>query len=727
MKKWLCIISVVLLLAVVAVMLPADRINKALAAEESDATGTFAVLDPLEYLREQGIMEGYEDGEMKPDNKLTRAEFAAILNRAYPDATESEEVHRFRDLSEEHWAFEDVCKATGAGWIQGFEDGSFRPEENITYEQALTIVCRVLGIYAVEDEYPISYISEAMDNSISDGVDALIGETISRLQAGRIIVNAMNYATRQIDGGWNISGLKSGGGGGGSGYSHGSAFYEALYTPPIMFESSSASRVEEVMADGMLVDEPHIFGDPVDSDVFNTEEYTANDENVFKNVATSPLSTFSIDTDTASYSNMRRFILSGQKIQNGSIRTEELINYFDYTPAEIQADKPFGVRYTLAECPWNPENELAMITVSGEEMTKLMPSNIVLLIDVSGSMYSYNKLPLVKESLGLLLNKLDEKDMVSIVTYASGTGVALEPTPASEKKTIMEAIDKLEAGGSTDGAGGIQLAYDLAEKTKCDGNNRVILCTDGDFNVGISSTGELEKLISQKRESGIFLSVLGFGMGNYKDNKMETLADKGNGNYAYIDNLREAKKVLIDDMSKTIYTIAKDVKIQVEFNPEKVSQYRLVGYENRVMNNEDFDDDKKDAGELGAGATVTVFYEIVPGDGTQNRQLKYLTATSNGSDELMTVKIRYKNPDDDESILAEYPVMHQITETPDKDFMFAVAVAELGMILNDSEYKGNSTLDTVIRMAKDAIGDDPYGIRCEFVQLVDLLRYTRNK
>lgn len=655
--------------------------------------------DPLKYLESVGIMEGYEDGKLHPERTLTRAEFAAILCRAYPDVITHQLAYMFSDLPETHWAYQYIQKAVNAGWLKGNTDGTFAPDENITYEQALTVMCRVVDdIYMYNPKYPYDYVAAAIDYSLSDGVDAVIGEVINRGQAAQIIVNAINYNNSTVSmyaenskSSYQFSNMSaSSGGGGGAVMSAPSADY-AVYEAEIV-------------------------------EYYNTESYSANEENVFKDAVTSPLSTFSIDTDTASYSNMRRFILNGQNIPNGSIRSEELINYFDYAKAETEEGKHFGVNFAVCECPWNSENMLAMVTVSGEELKESKPSNIVFLIDISGSMYSYNKLPLVKQSLSLLLDKLGENDKISIVTYASGTGVALEPTPATEKEKILSVIDGLQAGGSTAGESGIKLAYNLAEENKIDGNNRIILCTDGDFNVGASSDAELQKLIEEKRKSGIYLSVLGFGMGNYKDSKMEILADKGNGNYAYIDNLREAKKVLVDEMSKTIYTIAKDVKIQVEFNPETVSEYRLVGYENRLLNNEDFDNDQKDAGELGAGATVTVLYEIVPSNGAGTKQLKYQDRVTTGSDDLMTVKIRYKMPDGNESILSEYPVSAEITEMTE-DFKFASAVAMFGMILNDSEYKGTSTLDNVIDLARQGIENDPYGIRNEFVQLVDLYRY----
>lgn len=703
MKKLSIIISIVIATAIFTALLPAD-IQQSGVSDQSSVLMAYA--NPLELLQSKGIIQGYQDGQLHPERLLTREEFAVIINRAYQDPIVHERIYKFSDLSERHWSYTEIQKACNAGWLQGFPDGTFRPDENITYEQAVTVMCRVIGI-PVYGDYPDAYIAAGIEYAVSDGVDALIGENINRMQAAQLVVNALNYEEGQIErtSGGSYANAKfapsaSAGGGGGS---------------VMMFDASYSVETEAVFEDNIAdYEEPWNY---------NTEEYSSEDENVFKKVTTSPLSTFSIDTDTASYSNMRRFILNGQTIPNGAIRSEELINYFDYSSAEIGEETPFGVKYTVAECPWNTEHNLAMVTVSGEELTETKPSNIVFLIDVSGSMYSYNKLPLVKQALGMLLDNLGENDRISVVTYASGTQVVLEPTPATEKEKIIEVINGLNAGGSTSGSSGIQLAYEQAERYKCDGNNRVILCTDGDFNVGITSLNGLEEFIEEKRESGIFLSVLGFGMGNYKDNTMEVLADKGNGNYAYIDTLKEAKKVLVDEMSKTIYTIAKDVKIQVEFNPEVVSEYRLVGYENRLLNNEDFDNDKKDAGELGAGATVTVMYELIPSDGNISSDLKYQKTEGVGSDELMTVKIRYKAPEGNESMLTEYTVSSELTDKTDDDFRFAASVAALGMILNNSEYKGSATLDMVIGLAQGAMGEDPYGIRCEFVQLVDLLRY----
>lgn len=658
----------------------------------------------LDVLCKQGIFEGFEDGQLHPELSLTRAQFAKILHKAFPKEAAEGEKADFSDVTVAHWAYSDIQKAVRAGWLNGFPDGSFRPEENITYEQAVTVLCRIQGLVRYEDlaSYPEDYIVAAMEAGISDGVYALIGETISRAEAAILLLHTMHYAesaiNRDVDRKYGNIPL------------------------PMAAPAATGAALPEMTLDSAMpnVESGMVIHDSVHFE--NTEEYKASEENVFKNVLTSPLSTFSIDADTASYSNLRRLILNGQQIPNGAVRSEELLNYFDYAHAETEDGKPFGVKYTVAECPWNTENMLAMITVSGEELAEPKPSNLVFLLDTSGSMYSANKLPLVKEALSMLLDTLGEQDTISIVTYASNTGVVLEPTPATEKEKIMDAIRKLEAGGATAGASGINLAYEQAEKNKIDGNNRIILCTDGDFNVGTTSEGDLEKLIAEKRESGIFLSVLGFGMGNYKDSRMEMLADKGNGNYAYIDNLREAKKVLVDEMPKTIYTIAKDVKIQVEFNPEQVGQYRLIGYENRLLNDEDFENDAKDAGELGAGASVTVLYEIVPASDAPQTSLKYQTVEGTGSDELMTVKIRYKLPEGEESILSEYPVSAELNE-PDADFSFAAAVAELGMLLNESEFKGNATYDTVLTLAKAGVGEDRFGLRGEFVQLVDLLRY----
>jgi len=444
------------------------------------------------------------------------------------------------------------------------------------------------------------------------------------------------------------------------------------------------------------------------------------------------LSTFSIDVDEAAYSNIRRFINNGSIPPAGAVRIEEMINYFDYTYPQPQNDDPFTVNTELSECPWSPQHRLVHIGLQGKEipLQNLPNANIVFLIDVSGSMEEENKLPLVKSSMKLLADQLRPDDKVAIVVYAGNAGLVLPPTSGTNKTAIKEAIDKLEAGGSTAGGEGIQLAYKVASENFIKGgNNRIILATDGDFNVGLSSDDDLVNLIEKERKSGIFLSVLGYGMGNYKDNKMQQLADKGNGNHSYIDNINEARKVLVSEFASTLFTIAKDVKIQIEFNPAKVQAYRLIGYENRVLAAEDFNDDKKDAGELGSGHTVTALYEVIPVgvksefitnvDPLKYQPAKNSTAVS-GGDELMTIKLRYKKPDGDVSKLIVHPVTdsHIALANTSDNFRFSAAVASFGMLLRNSEFKQNASFQQVISLAKGAKGTDANGYRQEFITLV---------
>ena len=463
----------------------------------------------------------------------------------------------------------------------------------------------------------------------------------------------------------------------------------------------------------------------------NTEEYDAVHENIFHGALQNPLSTFSIDVDAASYSNMRRYIQNGQRPPIDAVRIEEMINYFDYQYREPQGEDPFSVCTEISTAPWNEKHKLVHIGLQGKKVaTENLPaSNLVFLIDVSGSMQDQNKLPLLKASFMLLVQQLRAQDRVAIVVYAGAAGMVLPSTAGSDKKTIIDALEKLEAGGSTAGGAGIQLAYAIAKQNfQPGGNNRVILATDGDFNVGESSNGGMERLIEQKRNDGIFLTVLGFGMGNYKDSKMEILADKGNGNYAYIDNILEAQKVLVKEFGGTLFTIAKDVKLQVEFNPAKVQAYRLIGYENRMLKSEDFNNDKKDAGELGSGHTVTALYEIIP-QGVESEfykidDLKYqktkITIEENGSKELMTIKLRYKKPDSDVSKLIVHPLTDNNTllTKASEDFRWSAAVAAFGMLLRDSEYVKGYTYKEVLQLAKDSRGKDLDGYQVEFINLV---------
>lgn len=471
------------------------------------------------------------------------------------------------------------------------------------------------------------------------------------------------------------------------------------------------------------------------SPYFSDESYKGNPENKFKSSKEEPLTTLSIDVDNASYSNIRRMINAGQKIPEDAVRVEEMINYFSYNYPQPGEEHPFTIYTEYSVCPWNTEHKLLHVGLQGKNISldSLPPSNLVFLIDVSGSMADQNKLPLVKSSLKLLVDKLRKEDRVAIVVYAGNAGQVLRSTSGDNKSEILNAIDKLEAGGSTAGGAGIELAYNIAEKNFMkEGNNRVILCTDGDFNVGISSDTDLEKFIERKRDLGIYLTCLGYGMGNYKDSKLEILADKGNGNYGYIDNLQEANKMLVTGLGGTLYTIAKDVKIQIEFNPAEIIGYRLIGYENRILNTEDFTDDKKDAGELGAGQTVTTIYEIIPAgvedEFTRNLpKLKYqeskLTAQAT-TNEIATIKFRYKKPDENTSIEFILPVDDNaisLTGTSDM-YRFSASVALFGMLLSKSAFAGKGNYDMVIELAEHAKTDDADGYKAEFVRLAQLVK-----
>lgn len=457
------------------------------------------------------------------------------------------------------------------------------------------------------------------------------------------------------------------------------------------------------------------------------ENYAQINENQFQNVGINPLSTFSIDVDKAAYSNIRRFINNGKEVPVDAVKIEEMINYFDYDYPQPTNEHPFSVNTEVAQTPWNLNTKLVRIGMQGKEYLneELPESNLTFLIDVSGSMSSENKLPLLKSAFKLLVNQLREKDRVSIVVYAGAAGVVLEPTSGNNKEKIMSALNNLEAGGSTAGGEGIQLAYKLAEKHfKKNGNNRVILATDGDFNVGLSSDKDMEDLIVEKRESGVFLSVLGFGMGNYMDSKLEILADKGNGNHGYIDTMQEAQKLFGKEFGGTLFTIAKDVKLQVEFNPAKVKSYRLIGYENRLLADEDFIDDTKDAGELGSGHKVTALYEIIEVGVTSEYdkeipELKYTNATDNTrfSDELFTVKFRYKKPDSNKSIELVH-VQNSNTQEMSKDFQFSAAVALFGQQLRKSAFINEASFNDVIFLAENGRGEDKNGYRAEFIRLV---------
>ena len=469
---------------------------------------------------------------------------------------------------------------------------------------------------------------------------------------------------------------------------------------------------------------------PYKTEDFVDDTYEVINENTFKVSQNSPLSTFSIDVDRASYSNVRRMINNGQHISANAVKIEEMVNYFNYNYAQPTDNHPFSIHTEVAKTPWNSQSEIVRIGLQGKtyDNDELPASNLTFLIDVSGSMSDQNKLPLLKSAFKLLVNQLRAKDKVAIVVYAGAAGVILPPTSGDKKETIINALENLESGGSTAGGEGIKLAYKLAnEHFIKNGNNRVILATDGDFNVGASSNNAMEKLIEKERETGVFLSVLGMGYGNYKDSKLETLADKGNGNHAYIDTMQEAQKVFGQEFGGTLYTIAKDVKIQVEFNPKKVQAYRLIGYENRQLADEDFVDDTKDAGELGSGHTVTALYEIIP-VGVESAflesriDLKYTSEKPlvdyKFLDELFTVKFRYKKPDGKKSIEMIHVQKDEISEASN-DFKFASAVALFGMKLRQSQFDNKASYDTIIDLANAGRGADKEGYRAEFIRLVE--------
>lgn len=473
----------------------------------------------------------------------------------------------------------------------------------------------------------------------------------------------------------------------------------------------------------------------------NTESYRKYTENDFKAVTLNPLSTLSVDVDRASYSNVRRYINQGQRPPADAVRVEEMINYFNYEYPQPQGHDPIAIVTEVTDCPWQPKHKLVHIGLQARKIdTKnLPPSNLVFLLDVSGSMSAPNKLPLVVSAMKLLTNNLRPQDKLSIVVYAGNAGMVLPPTSGRNKTAIYEALDKLQAGGSTAGGAGIKLAYKIAQEQFIrNGNNRVILATDGDFNVGVRNENELEDLIVAQRDKGIFLTCLGFGSGNYKDDKMELLADKGNGNYAYIDNILEAQKTLVSEFGGTVFTVAKDVKAQIEFNPNVVQGYRLVGYENRLLNEEDFTNDKKDAGDMGSGHSVTIIYEVIPvgvsstlmpnGNATKLKYQPKTTTTTkrtyNENSELATIKFRYKKPDGNKSTEMVQIIPNQMAKlnNASSNARFATAVAMYGMILKDSDYKGNMTYDQVLALAKNAKGDDEEGYRGEFMRLVATTR-----
>lgn len=464
--------------------------------------------------------------------------------------------------------------------------------------------------------------------------------------------------------------------------------------------NNAADKYDHQIAEGLMDMEP---------EDWNTEEYSAIKESGFKNPRIEPLSTFSADVDTASYTNIRRHINNGDEVPEGAVRIEEMLNYFSYDYPEPEDGKAFSTSVEMGDCPWNDNTKLLKIGLQTKKVdtSEMPPSNLVFLIDSSGSMDSYDKLPLIKRAFALVTENMGENDRISVVTYAASNKTLIDGATVNDKDRIMDELSSLVAYGSTNGEGGIQAAYEVAERNFIEGGiNRVILATDGDLNVGVTSESELKKLIEEKRESGVYLSVIGVGMGNIKDNKMETLADNGNGNYSYIDSVTEAERVLIEEKGATFFTVAKDVKFQLEFNPETVKGYRLIGYENRMLENSDFADDTKDAGELGAGHSVTVLYEVALTGSEQEvaeYELEFSGSESTGSTDICKISTRYKPIGSEESVLEETIVPETIMDGAlSEDFWFTSAVAEFGMILRNSEYKGTSTFDSVLELAANS-------------------------
>ena len=590
---------------------------------------------------------------------------------------------------------------------------------------------------------PQEYFRLSNPDNASDSYGSNAGSS-PQSAPGVVALNGVNGQS----GGTSVGGGGGrGGGGGGSGFGGRGGGRGATATFYYNFPGESREVINDSLDQIVIVererpaDVPALGDIPLQGRLFRSPSqmdaatYPHLIENSFLTALNHPLSTFSIDVDTASYANVRRFLNEGRMPPPDAVRIEEMVNYFKYNYPQPRGEDPFAANIEIAGCPWNSEHRLVRIGLKGREIAqdKRPPSNFVFLIDVSGSMQPPERLPLIKQALRQLVKKMTENDRVAIVVYASDAGVKLESTSCSQKERILEAIDQLDAGGSTAGAAGIQTAYRVAQKNFIEGGvNRVLLCTDGDFNVGITDEGQLVKMIQDKAKGGVSLTTLGVGTDNYKDALMQKLADKGNGNYAYLDTLEEAQKVLIDQMSGTLVTIAKDVKIQIEFNPARVSAYRLIGYEKRMLRKEDFNNDAKDAGEIGAGHTVTALYEIVPaGRAIRSGEvddLKYQLPAedkperyvSGGSRELLTLKLRYKQPDGDKSRLLEFPVTDngRRFNNASTDFKFAAAVVEFGMLLRDSEFKGNSSYGAVLELAGEAKGADAEGYRSEFLNLV---------
>ncbi len=609
---------------------------------------------------------------------VSEKEFAALLHAAFPEAAAAS------GMSSDH---------------------------PVTYSRALVALCEAVGRGELSAASAPAF---ALENDLITGLAAISNRQVPKEDALKMISAFASYRDTQLQ----KEALER------------SGAVTSFFTGALPMAGAPAPVMETVSMDGWVngaIREPF---PRIDYNGLDDESYGNEAENSFLNPLVNPFSTFALDVDTASYTNIRRCLVGGYMPDKGAVRIEEMLNYFTYDLKRPSAEEPVSITAELAVCPWNKEHQLAMIALSGyaPDKASLPGSNLVFLVDVSGSMEAPNRLPLIQKALKLLISQLGAKDRITIVTYAGTAGVLLDITPADQKEKLHKAIDSMNAYGSTNGAGGIAMAYEKAREAYIDGgNNRVILLTDGDFNVGVQSASELEALITRERDSGIYLSVLGFGMGNLKDYEMETLADRGNGNYAYIDTLKEAKKVLVDDMTGTIFLIAKDVKLQVEFNPEHVAGYRLIGYENRLLNTEDFLDDQKDAGEMGAGHQMIALYEIIPASqdapALSVPESRYQKSSLTGIGETLYASVRYKLPGSEKVMAAESALKADgISRSMSGGMAFTSAVAEFGLLLKDSPYKGEASLENVIDRALSSLEGDAYGYRSEFAQLVDLTR-----
>lgn len=655
------------------------------------------------------FLEGYEDGQLHLDQNLTRAEFAKMVAEAFDLQNAAEKT--FTDLDSSHWSYPYVMRVVQAGAIDGYSDGSFRPDDLVTFEEAAKIASGLLlNSWNVQLE---KGVATAIEYGITDGIQAMIGEDITRGEAAQMISNALQVKEETVNcwtGGVTTGVISSGSEDTSGTDSESDTVLGFNVDGNRNYDSGSTSDGNEYLGGGG--------GLPVVTDI---EVQGVTGENQFVDTSDTSDSAFPVDTDTASYHMLRRFILNGQAPEEGDLQTQELINYFDYNAPLPEDGETFGISAELGECPWNTENQLVRVAVQAKEaVAEDQPNNLVFLVDVSGSMYGGNKLPALKEGLRALADTLKEEDRLSIVVYANGVKVILDGATGIEREKINSAIDQLGTSGGNSSGDGLTMAYNQVDKYLVEGNNRVVICSDGDFSVGLNTGNQLKSLIRQGNSRGIYVTALGLDMNNYRDAALAAFAVNGQGSYAYIDNAKEARQILTDTVTSPIATIAEDVSLQVSFNSRYVASYRLVGYENAAEMTENAVNSAPYTEDLGAGARVTALYEIVPARDGQTTSSSETTEETSG--QLLDVKVQYKEPESGEEKTAAYALDADAAGTVSADFYFASALAELGMLLNGSEYAGTSSYDAVITLAEQGLGEDPYNLKGEFIQLVDLLR-----